>query len=74
MSPMNDDLPHKRGFGIVAIFVSPLYMYSAYSGAQKLYSVLEKKYPGVFTITYIKQWLSDQDSYSLQKSSLQMYG
>ena len=41
---------------------------SAYSGAQKLYSVLKKKYPDVFTITYIKQWLSNQDAYSLQKS------
>ena len=41
---------------------------SAYSGAQKRFSVLEKKYPGVFTITYIKQWLSNQDAYSLQKS------
>ena len=38
----------------------------AYSGAQKLYSILQKKYPGVFSIIYIKQWLSDQDSYSLQ--------
>ena len=26
LPPMNDDLPRKRGFGIVAIFVSPLYM------------------------------------------------
>ena len=41
---------------------------SAYSGVQKLYSVLQKKYPGVCTITYIKQWLSNQDAYSLQKS------
>ena len=41
---------------------------SAYSGAQKLYSVLKKKYPDVLTITYIKQWLSNQDAYSLQKS------
>ncbi|MCG8031750.1 MAG: hypothetical protein JAZ03_06205 [Candidatus Thiodiazotropha taylori] len=41
---------------------------SAYSGAQKLHRVLEKKYPGEFTITYIKQWLSNQDAYSLQKS------
>ena len=40
---------------------------AAYSGAQKLYSVLEKKFPGVFTVTYIKQWLSNQDAYSLQK-------
>ena len=40
---------------------------AAFSGAQKLYSVLEKKYPGVFTIRYIKQWLSNQDAYSLQK-------
>lgn len=39
---------------------------AAFSGAQRLYSVLRNKYPGVFSITYIKQWLSDQDSYSLQ--------
>ena len=38
---------------------------AAFSGAQKLYSVLRNKYPGVFSITYIKQWLSDQDAYSL---------
>ena len=40
---------------------------AAYSGAQKLYSVLKKKYPGEFTITYIKQWLNNQAAYSLQK-------
>ena len=41
---------------------------AAFAGAQKLYSVLRKKYPVVFTITYINQWLNDQDNYSLQKS------
>ena len=41
---------------------------AAYAGAQKLYSVLNKKYPGLFTITYLKKWLSDQDAYSLQKA------
>ena len=35
---------------------------SAYSGAQKLYSILKKKYSDVFIITYIKQWLSNQDA------------
>ena len=42
---------------------------AAFAGPQKLYSVLEKKYPGVFSIAYLRQWLSDQDAYSLQKSS-----
>jgi hypothetical protein len=40
---------------------------AAYAGAQKLFGVLDKKYPGLFTITGIKQWLNDQDAYSLQK-------
>ncbi|XP_053390201.1 uncharacterized protein LOC128553113 [Mercenaria mercenaria] len=40
---------------------------AAYAGAQKLFQVLNKKYPGLFTITYIKRWLNNQDAYSLQK-------
>lgn len=40
---------------------------AAYSGAQKLYEVLHKNYPGEFTIAFIKQWLSNQDAYALQK-------
>jgi IS30 family transposase len=40
---------------------------AAYAGAQKLFSVLNKKYPGVYTISGIKQWINDQDAYSLQK-------
>ncbi|XP_053408185.1 uncharacterized protein LOC128559759 [Mercenaria mercenaria] len=40
---------------------------AAYAGAQKLFSVLQKKYPGTFTISYVKQWLNDQDAFSLQK-------
>ncbi|XP_053380052.1 uncharacterized protein LOC128548709 [Mercenaria mercenaria] len=40
---------------------------AAYAGAQKLFQVLNKKYPGLFTITHIKRWLNDQEAYSLQK-------
>lgn len=39
----------------------------AYAGPTKLYEVLRKKYPGVFTIGYINQWLSNQDAYAIQK-------
>jgi len=41
---------------------------AAYAGPQKLYNVLSKKYPGVFTLQYVRQWLNDQDAYSLQKT------
>ena len=41
---------------------------AAYAGAKKMFDVLNKKYPGLFTLSYIKQWFSDQDAYSLQKS------
>jgi hypothetical protein len=41
---------------------------AAYAGAQKVFQVLDKKYSGVFTKAYIKQWLNDQDAYSLQKT------
>ena len=40
---------------------------AAYSGPQKLFQVISKKYPGVFSLAYVKQWLNDQDAYSLQK-------
>ena len=40
---------------------------AAYAGPQKLFRVLDEKYPGQFTLDYIKQWLNDQDAYSLQK-------
>ena len=41
---------------------------AAFAGAQKLFNVLDKKYPGTFTVKFIQQWLNDQDAYSLQKS------
>ncbi|XP_052761971.1 uncharacterized protein LOC128204608 [Mya arenaria] len=40
---------------------------AAYAGPQKLFRVIAKKYPGEFTLSYIKQWLGSQDAYSLQK-------
>lgn len=39
----------------------------AYAGSQKLFKVLDKKYPGKFSLSFIRQWLNNQDSYSLQK-------
>lgn len=39
----------------------------AYAGPEKLLKVLRKKYPGVFTLGYISNWLSNQDAYALQK-------
>lgn len=40
---------------------------SAFSGPQKLYRILNKTYPGIFTLYFIKKWLNNQDSYSLSK-------
>ena len=40
---------------------------AAFSGPQKLYKVLSKKYPGLFGLGYIKKWLNNQDSYSIQR-------
>ena len=42
---------------------------SAYSGANKLFRILNKKYPGLFTLSYIKNWLSSVDAYSVSKQS-----
>ena len=39
----------------------------AFRGPRKLFLVLQKKYPGVFTLPFIRKWLNDQDSYSLLK-------
>ena len=39
----------------------------AYAGPQKLFRVLDKKYPGQITLSFIQQWLNNQDSYSIQK-------
>lgn len=38
-----------------------------YSGATKLKKVLDKQYPGTFSLYFIKKWLNNQDSYALQK-------
>ena len=35
---------------------------AAFGEPQKLWKVLDRKYPGVFTIDYVRQWLSNQDS------------
>ena len=40
---------------------------AAYAGPKKLFKVLRKKYPGLFTENYISRWLSNQDAYALQK-------
>lgn len=40
---------------------------AAFTGAQKLHRVLNKKYPNLFSLQYIKKWLNNQDSYSLQR-------
>lgn len=40
---------------------------SAFGGPQKLYRVLQKKYPGEFSLYFIRKWLNNQDSYSLLK-------
>lgn len=46
---------------------------SAFAGPQKLYRILKKKYPGVFTLYFIKKWLKNQDSYSLSKEPRQNF-
>lgn len=40
---------------------------AAFSGPQKLFRVLSKKYPGQFSLQYVKKWLNNQDAYSLQR-------
>ena len=40
---------------------------AAYRETKKLFTVLRKKCPGVFTENYISQWLSNQDAYAIQK-------
>ena len=39
----------------------------AYSGPQKLYRILQKTYPGVFSLHFITKWLNNTDAYSLSK-------
>ena len=40
---------------------------SAFGGPQKLFRVFKRKYPGQFSLHFIKKWLNNQDSYSLSK-------
>lgn len=40
---------------------------SSFRGPRELYLVLQKKYPGLFTLPFIRKWLNYQDSYSLLK-------
>ena len=40
---------------------------AAFSGPYKVFRVLDKRYPGKFSLNFIKRWLNSQDSYSLQK-------
>ena len=46
---------------------------SAFSGPQKLFRVLNKKYPGEFSLHFIRKWLNNQDSYSLLKEPRQRF-
>ena len=39
----------------------------ALSGPIKLFRVIPKTYPGQFKLGFVKRWLSNQDSYSIQK-------
>ncbi|XP_053388750.1 uncharacterized protein LOC128551851 [Mercenaria mercenaria] len=40
---------------------------AAFTGPSKVFQVLNKKYPGKFSLNFIKQWINDQDAYALQK-------
>lgn len=40
---------------------------AAFSSPQKLYTVLQKKYPGKFSKAYLQKWLNGIDPYSIQK-------
>lgn len=42
-------------------------------GATKLHKILNKKYPGVFSLYFIKKLLNNQDSYALQKQVTHRY-
>ena len=46
---------------------------ASFLGASKLYTVLDKKYPRVFSLHFIKKWLDKQDSYALQKQVRHKY-
>ena len=40
---------------------------SQFGGPQKLFRILQMKYPGEFSLYFIRKWLNKQDSYSLLK-------
>lgn len=40
---------------------------ASYRGSQTLYAILNKKYPGLFTKQFIRQWLDKQTSYATSK-------
>ena len=45
----------------------------SYLGATKLSKILNKKYPGLFSVYFVAKWLNKQDSYSLQKQVRHRY-
>lgn len=45
----------------------------SYSSAVKLHEILTKKYPGVFSVHFIKTWLNNQDAYALQRQVRRKY-
>ena len=42
---------------------------AAFSSPERLYKVLQKKYPGTFSKHFIQKWLDGIDSYSVQKQA-----
>ena len=40
---------------------------AAFSGPLKLYKSLNQKYPGKFSLQYIRKWLNNQDAYAIQR-------
>lgn len=40
---------------------------AAYSGAPKLYRIINRKYPKLFSLKFVENWLNNQDAYSIQK-------
>lgn len=45
----------------------------SYLGATKLHQILKKKYPGIFSVNFIKKWLNNQDSYAVQRQVRHKY-
>ena len=46
---------------------------ASFGSPEKLYKVLQKKYPGKFSKDYIQKWLNGIDSYSVQKQIRRKY-